>query len=271
MKAFEEGAEEEYDDLTTIMLTFTASTTDEDGAPRPPVEHMHDVMDPWDCVRYELYHTLEADRKKDDYEPVDDWEYLRVLEPTTDDGDVMGGYTHQHVAVVIDGDVSEDRLESVIDKHVEKCSTATARAHQYDGVIGIHDGDDIENLGAYLFEYLGKSYYGEGKEAYETAFDALLWYTGKRRFQPSDGAQEWMKYDEDDEENEKEWTYRGFVNETVLEEFRDSDHDDFKEFREARESRDNSAAEFFKFKTRRADDDPSDVLDLARDTPPPPD
>jgi len=269
MKSFEEGASEDYDDLTTVMLTFTASTTERDDSPRPPIEHLRDVLEPWDCVRYELYHSMNADRQKDNCHPIEDWEYLRVLEPTTDDGDVMGGYAHQHVAVVVDGDVSKERFKSVIDKHVEKCPTATASAHQYDDVIGIHDGDDIENLGAYLFEYLGKSYYGEGAKAYETAFDALLWDTGKRRFQPSDGAQEWMKYDEGDEEDKKDWTFQGAVHKTILDEFRDSDHDDFKEFRGARETRDDSGAEFFKFKVRRRDDEPSDVLDLARDAPPP--
>jgi len=274
MKGFEEGAAEEYDDLTTVMLTFTASTTDRDGDPRPPVEHMYDVMDPWDCVRYELYHTMEADRKKDNYQPVEDWEYLRVLEPTTDDGDVMGGYTHQHVAIVVDGDVSEERFKSVIDKHVEKCPTATARAHEYDDVIGVHDGAEIDNLGAYLFEYLGKSYYGEGKEAYETAFDALLWHTGKRRFQPSDGAQEWMKYDEDEEEDKKEWTFHGAVAGSLVEEYEASNLDDFNSFVESLEG-DGSTAEFFKFKVRTGDETPFQFMISARregerlDNPPP--
>ena len=52
MKAFERGAEEDYgEDLTTVLLTLTASTTDADGEPRPPVEHMRDVLEPWDYVR----------------------------------------------------------------------------------------------------------------------------------------------------------------------------------------------------------------------------
>ncbi len=249
MKAFERGSKQEYGtDLTTVLLTFTASTTDSDEKPRPPVEHMRDVLESWDYARYELRRSLNADREKDDREPVEDWEYLRILEPTTDEGDVMGGYTHVHVAVVCKGDVEAERFNSVIDKHVEKCPTAGESAHSYDRVIGVHDGQDIDNLGAYLFEYLGKSYTHGGSEegdseeeepsceepnAYETAFDALLWHTEKRRFQPSEGAQRWMKKPPEDE-GEEDWSFIGIVKDEHVEAFKDAGilFDDFDEFRE---------------------------------------
>jgi hypothetical protein len=60
--------------LTTVPLTLTASTTDADGEP-PPVEHMRDVLEPWDCVRYGLRRSLNASRKKNDRESVEDSEY----------------------------------------------------------------------------------------------------------------------------------------------------------------------------------------------------
>jgi hypothetical protein len=272
MKAFEEGAREDYgEDLTTVLLTLTASTTDSDGNPRPPVNHMMDVMDPWDYVRYELRRSLNADRKKDEREPIEDWEYLRILEPTTDDGDVMGGYTHMHVAVVCNGDVEQERFHSVIDKHVEKSPTAGESAHDYDNVIGVHDGNEIENLGAYLFEYLGKSYYGEDSKAYETAFDAMLWKREKRRFQPSEGAQEWMKEDEDEDED-KEWDFLGIVKNEHVEAFEESPYEDFGLFRASLDDDDNRPrSRHNKFRAIRQNDDPTDVVARSGegDNPPP--
>jgi len=77
-----------------------------------------------------------------------------------------------------------------------------------------------------------------------------------------------MKYDEDDEENEKKWTFQGTVMGRIVEAYRESDYEDFESFVESLEG-DGSSAEFFKFKVRRSSDTPRDVLDLALDTPPP--
>ena len=55
---------------------------------------------------------------------------------------------------------------------------------------------EIGNLGSYLAEYLGM-YEEDPLDApeYIQAFNALLWATGRQRWRPSNGAQEYMGYD----------------------------------------------------------------------------
>jgi hypothetical protein len=195
MMDFCRGAVDEYDDPHVVLLALTGSTTTPAGEMRAPFDHMDELLSSWDRgVRYELNHVMEADRKKDDYEAME-WEYLQIREPTTEAGDVPGGYLHIHPVIVCDGHPGRKRFERVIDKHVEKCELALPEGHEYDTSIQVMEADEIANLGAYLFKYLGKSWTGE-YEPHQRRFNAMLWESGRRRFQPSEGAQRWMRREE---------------------------------------------------------------------------
>jgi len=63
-------------------------------------------------------------------------------------------------------------------------------------------GGGVENLGAYLAAYMAGEYGDEATEMpeYVQAFYAVMWATGKQWFRPSNGAQEYMKPEEEGEE-----------------------------------------------------------------------
>jgi hypothetical protein len=198
IKDFERGMFEEYDDPSLVFLTFTTSTTTASGNPRCPFSVMDEIVDSWSSgVRYELDKSMKAERKKDTYPGFEsgEFEYLRILEPTTENGYGPSGYPHQHLVLAVDGDVERERFESVIEKHLDKAPNALGRAHEFDTAIEIMDGEELTNVGAYIFKYLGKTYESGELEEYERRFNALLWESGRRRIQPSDGAQKWMDRD----------------------------------------------------------------------------
>lgn len=207
MQDFVRGAREEYDDPHMVMLpALTASTTDMVGNYRPPLDHFDQIKRSWSRgVRYELTHSMNADRKKDRY-PAMDWEYIQIWEPTTNQGGVPGGYAHCHPVVVCDGPVEAERFHSVVEKHVEKCDWAEMSGHDLDK-IDIQPMDEFDNPGAYLFKYLGKSWNQDDVPEYQRRFDALLYETGYRRFQPSDGARRWM--DREGVESAESWLFVG--------------------------------------------------------------
>ncbi|MFB6239920.1 MAG: hypothetical protein ABEH81_16435, partial [Halopenitus sp.] len=212
IKDFERGMFEEYDDPSLVFLTFTTSTTTERGEPRCPFSVMDEIVDSWSSgVRYELDKSMKAERKKDTYDGFDsdEFEYLRILEPTTENGYGPSGYPHQHLVLAVDGDVERARFESVINKHLEKAPNALGRAHEFDTTIEIMDGEELTNVGAYIFKYLGKTYETDDLAEYEKRFNALLWETGRRRIQPSDGAQKWMSRDDESEAEPGRFQFAG--------------------------------------------------------------
>jgi hypothetical protein len=193
LKDLERGIEREFDSLTTVMLTFTASHRNAEGNWRCPADHMRDVVDGWDVARKELYRALAGCR----------WEYARILEPHAD------GYGHLHVAVFVEdaGDeLDAERFRSTMEAHVRACSSAGPEAHTNEGC-GDHDvaqggcdecrtpvsvNHDVGNVASYLSEYLGM--YGETealeRPMNEQAFYAVTWATNTRRIAFSNGAQE---------------------------------------------------------------------------------
>jgi hypothetical protein len=170
--------------LWTAMLTFTASSTDGDR-PAAPVDHLNDLTGSWEAVRRELNRVLDGR----------EWEYLWILEPHE------SGYLHRHLAVFVKGPVGAEAFRSVFEAHLRNCDRAGAEAHDLDdeGTVSVkHVGADraedrIGNLGTYLAEYLG-TYGDDPLEAPENQqmANAVVWATGKRRWQPSRGAQEYM-------------------------------------------------------------------------------
>ena len=203
--------------LHTAMITLTASTTDENGRLRPPVEHLRELLSSWEAVRRALSRVLDGR----------DWEYLAILEPHTKRS---AGYAHVHLGVFVKGPIVAEQFQPVIDAHLRNCPSAGADAHQIfdeDGeedAVTIHRAADrrngpggIENLGAYLAAYMAGEYGVEATKMpeYVRGFYALMWATGRQWFRPSNGAQELMQPDENPQDGgeglAEEWTLIGLA------------------------------------------------------------
>jgi len=208
LKDLERGISEDYGKLLhTAMLTFTASATP-DGDRVPPADHLDELNASWDAIRRSLKRQLDGRR----------WEYLAILEPHGGGGD-NHGYLHIHMAVFVEGVVSKETFAPVIEAHLRNCEYAGRDAHNTadDSTISVRhagadrdldDDEQLDELAIYLAEYLGT--YGEDpREAPEhvKAANALLWATGKQRWRPSNGAQQYMAAD--DRETSENWELVG--------------------------------------------------------------
>ena len=225
---FTRGALAEYDDPYLAILTFSTTTTTPADDPRPPLDHLDELLAPWENgVYYELNRVMEGDRKRDPWEPRPEWEYVSILEPTTEDGDGPSGYAHQHVGIVVDGAVEAERFESVIDRHLAECPGALGYAHEMSDAVEVKAAEDLNNPGAYLFKYLGKSWDVTEMEEYERRFAALLFEEGRQRFRASNGAQRWMQRDEEESESGR-WRFAGIANGELCDRLREfDDYGDF--------------------------------------------
>jgi len=213
-QSLERGLRERWGRLLhTAMVTLTASSTDDDGRPRPPVEHLRDLLGSWEAVRRALSRVLDGR----------EWEYLAILEPHA------SGYVHVHLGVFVKGPVVAEQFQPVLDAHLRNCPTAAEDAHRILDEDGEEDtvtvrrvadrangGGGVENLGAYLGAYMAGEYGSEPREMPEhvQAFYAVMWSTGRQWFRPSNGAQELMKPPDDGEEEEmvaEDWRLVGIA------------------------------------------------------------
>jgi hypothetical protein len=198
-KGLERQITDEYDDLHTVMLTFTGSHRNANGGWRCPADHIREVVESWaGGVKQELHRTLRGKN----------WEYARILEPHQD------GYGHVHMAIFVEGEVNAGDFEPVMQKHVEKCQIAGSDAHTVENAVSVNSVDPnaeeaeegpIANLGSYLSEYLGA--YGEEPDerpANVQMFYSVTWATNTRRVNFSRGASEMIR--EDDRERRREQT-----------------------------------------------------------------
>jgi hypothetical protein len=193
-----------------VMLTLTASNKNEKGGWRCPADHLRDVINSFtDHVRPALHRALGSNGAD-----VDNWEYARVVEHHPGNA-----YGHVHIALFIDGVVSESDFRPVIDTHLRHCEPAGASAHNYysseakDRPISTsrvdvaldpeeYDGseDIVGNLGSYVAEYIGA--YGTElfeRNVEELAFRATCWATSTNRVDFSNGAQELISADRDEQ------------------------------------------------------------------------
>jgi len=200
LKDLERGISEAYGKrLHTAMLTFTASSTDDSGNPLPPVDHLDGLLESWDAIRRSLDRSLDGTR----------YERLAILEPH------KSGYIHIHMAVFVDGKVTSTDFEPVIESHVNNCDLAGWTAHdlEKDDTISVrhagadrqpafnhalaegieHDSDQLGEIAIYLAEYLGV-FDDDPLETPEhiQAANSVLWATGRQRWRPSNGAQQFM-------------------------------------------------------------------------------
>jgi hypothetical protein len=201
LKDLERGLRGEYGKrLHTAMLTLTASSTDDEGDPLPPVDHLDGLLSSWEAVTRSLRRCMEGRR----------YERLAILEPHE------SGYLHLHVAVFVDGVVRGQEFAPVIEAHLRNCDLAGEDAHDVTdrSTISVrHVGSDrseetVANLGTYLAEYLGT--YGDDpldEEEKVQMSNAVLWATGRRRWRPSNGAQRYMRTNRG--ETDSEWSLVG--------------------------------------------------------------
>jgi len=209
-QSLERGLRERWGKLLhTAMVTLSASSTDDAGRPRPPVEHLEDLLESWEAVRRALSRVLDGR----------EWEYLAILEPHE------SGYVHIHLGVFVKGPVVAEQFEPVLDAHLRNCPSAGPDAHQILDEDGEEDAvsvrrashpsrsEGVENLGAYLAAYMAGEYGAEPSEMPENVrgFYATMWATGRQWFRPSNGAQELMQPEEDDGVGVEEWTMVGIA------------------------------------------------------------
>jgi hypothetical protein len=206
LKDLERGLSSDYGKrLHTAMLTLTASSGP-DGVPVAPVDHLNELDSSWEAVRRALARELDGRR----------WEYLAILEPH------KSGYLHIHIAVFVDGPVTTSTFAPVIEAHLRNCDLAGREAHDVadDSTISVRhagadrdvdDDDQLDELACYLAEYLGA--YGEDPldlPDHVQMSNTLLWATGKQRWRPSNGAQQYMKaFPKEDPEAESPWELVG--------------------------------------------------------------
>jgi hypothetical protein len=188
LKDLERGIKADYGRrLHTAMLTLTASSAPGDG-PLPPVDHLDELLSSWSAVSRELRRSMEGKR----------YERLAILEPHE------SGYLHVHIAVFVEGVVTRADFAPVIEAHLRNCDLAGEQAHDVtdDSTISVRwagsdrdteDSDHLDELAIYLAEYLG-TYGEEATEQPEHVqmANTVLWATGRQRWRPSNGAQEYM-------------------------------------------------------------------------------
>jgi hypothetical protein len=206
-QALERGLRERWGKLLhTGMITLSATSTDSEGNPRPPVEHLEDLLSSWEAVRRALSRVLDGR----------DWEYLAIIEPHE------SGYAHIHLGVFVKGPVVREQFRPVIDAHLRNSDGAGREAHEItdgeDSAVSVHRTthpsreSGVENLGAYLAAYMAGEYGVEATEmpAHVQRFYATMWATGRQWFRPSNGAQELMQPAEE-ESDPDEWSVVGIA------------------------------------------------------------
>lgn len=209
LKDLERGIRDEYGKrLHTAMLTFTASSTDDEGRPLPPVDHLdgpEGLLSSWSAVTRELRRVMEGRR----------YERLAILEPHE------SGYLHIHMAVFVDGRVTRETFRPVVEAHLRNCGRAGREAHDLedDTTVSVRhagkdrdlESDGLDEIAIYLAEYLG-TYSGDPLDApkHQQRANAVLWATGKQRWRPSNGAQEYMATNRGKGEDPHDWEIVAF-------------------------------------------------------------
>ena len=200
LKDLERGVRRRFgkDNITTIMLTLSATNQNAAGGFRSPGDHMREIADGWDTARKQLPHILEGYRSV----------YARVWEPH------QSGYGHQHIAVFVedpDGEIAAEQFRPFMDSYTSNVDGAGSEAHSNracaehdhgggwnDAVGGCDDcrsavsvNHDVENIGSYISEYLG--IFGDeplDRPITEQMFYATCWATKTRRLDFSNDAQD---------------------------------------------------------------------------------
>ena len=200
LKDLERGVRRRFgtEDVTTVMLTTSATNENAKGGRRCPGDHMREIAAGWNTARKQLPHILEG------YESV----YARVWEPHA------SGYGHQHIALFIkdpEGEIEAEQFRPFMRSYTSNVEGAGTEAHSneacedHDTGNGWNDAvggcdecrcpvsvnDDVENAASYISEYIG--IFGEEaleRPLTEQMFYATCWATNTRRLDFSNDAQD---------------------------------------------------------------------------------
>lgn len=159
----------EFDNPRIALVTLSASATP-DGDHVGPVDHVNALRESWSDV----YDTARNTMRSKGLE----WQYDRRSEPHTSKrgGGANACYTHDHIVMVVDGEVSASDFRPLVEKHVESCEWAGVKAHDLDvadwdaapsasecdcsngcsecvGTVTVREPDDLENVAAYVADY----------------------------------------------------------------------------------------------------------------------
>jgi len=183
-----------FDDPSIALITRSASSKP-DGDRVSPVEHANQLQASWEPT----YHTLRNTLRSLGHDLGDDWQYIRVVEPHTGKRGNRRGvnacYPHEHIVLVVDGDVSAADLRPIIDKHVEACEWAGESAHG-DDAIEVREPDELNDVAAYVSDYCSIEPVGlwEREPAY-LGFAAAMDAGNMRTFSRSEAARKAAKAD----------------------------------------------------------------------------
>jgi len=183
-----------FDDPRIALVTRSASSKP-NGERVSPVEHANQLQESWEPT----YHTLRNTLRSLGHDLGDDWQYIRVVEPHTgkrgDRRGVNACYPHEHIVLVVDGDVTADDLRPIIDKHVEACEWAGESAHG-DDAIEVREPDELNDVASYVSDYCSIEPVGlwEREPAY-LGFAAAMDAGNMRTFSRSESAREAAKAD----------------------------------------------------------------------------
>ena len=130
-----------------------------DGEHVPPIEHTEVRRNSWGSCYDTVRNTMRSLGLP--------WQYDRRSEPHTGKRGEYGinrCYGHDHIVLVVDGEVSPGDLRPVVEKHVEECDWAGAQAHDLDvedwganrddvDTVEIKDPSELETVAAYVADY----------------------------------------------------------------------------------------------------------------------
>lgn len=163
--------EAQFDDPYLALITLSASSVP-DGLRIAPVDHMTERRSAWSDGCYD---TLRNTMRRLGL----NWQYDRRSEPHTGErgGSTNHCYGHDHVVLVVDGEIQPSDLQPVIEKWVETCPWAGESAHRNspcaehqdptvnswdaaepgcedcDTVISVRPEDEVEDLARYVASY----------------------------------------------------------------------------------------------------------------------
>jgi len=177
--------EGQFENPHIVLLTRTASSIP-DGERAAPVDHIEKVRQAWEPV----YHTLRNRLRALGFDS-DQWDYYRKEEPHTSErgGSVNRCYTHEHTMLIVDGAVSAEDFQPVLDKHVEECEWAGPDAHSTDRAARVFPAEEVEDVAAYVASYTGIQPMGLLERSIEyVAWAATQWAANRKRRTRSNAA-----------------------------------------------------------------------------------
>ena len=197
------AAQDRWEVVHTTMLGLTASSTP-DGDRQAPVDHWTDCDASNDAVKQALR------RLKDRLGDAVTIEFVEAHPG----GGTNDGYLHKHPVILSGQRVSDRLLQPVLNAHVNNSPNAEHDAHDPERCVSRNrvasrkDSDAateevIGNLPAYLAGYLLD--YGEDLEELpepQLAGATTMWASGAQSVRPDQRAQQWMKLEDDDGDDE---------------------------------------------------------------------